>query len=142
MSNMISLTIDGVKVEVPQNTTVLKAAKLAGIDIPTLCYLEGINQIGSCRICVVDVGRNSLLAACTLPAAEGMVVSTKSKTADRRRETGKDNLELILSNHDKRVSFSCVQATRNCELQKLCERIGRRRHVPYEGEDSDYSKAA
>ncbi len=133
MSNLISLTIDGIKVEVPKNTTVLKAAKKAGIDIPTLCYLEGINQIGSCRLCVVDVGRNSLLAACTLVAEDGMEI--KTNTAEIR-EARKLNLELILSNHDR----ECLSCARNqtCELQKLCNELGVD-DIWYEGEDTDYS---
>ena len=132
MSNMISLTIDGIKMEVPQGTTVLKAAKQAGIDIPTLCYLEGINQIGSCRLCVVDAGRNSLLAACTLVAEEGMDI--KTNTAEIR-EARKLNLELILSNHDR----ECLSCPRNqtCELQKLSNELGVD-DIWYEGEDIDY----
>lgn len=133
MSNMISLTIDGVKVEVPKSTTVLKAAKKAGIDIPTLCYLEGINQIGSCRLCVVDAGTNSLLAACTLAAEDGMVIKTNTEEI---RESRKLNLELILSNHDR----ECLSCPRNqtCELQKLCNEQGVD-DIWYEGEDIDYN---
>ena len=133
MSNMISLTIDGMKVEVPQGTTVLKAAKQVGIDIPTLCYLEGINQIGSCRLCVVDAGRNSLLAACTLVAEEGMDIKTNTSEI---REARKLNLELILSNHNR----ECLSCPRNqtCELQKLCNDLDVD-DIWYEGEDIDYN---
>ena len=132
MSNMISLTIDGYKVEVPKNTTVLKAAKKAGIDIPTLCYLEGINQIGSCRLCVVDAGTNSLLAACTLVAEDGMNIKTNTMEI---REARKLNLELILSNHDR----ECLSCARNqtCELQKLCNELGVD-DIWYEGENIDF----
>ena len=70
--NMITLTIDGVSVTVPAGTTVLEAAKAAGIRIPTLCYLKGINEIGACRLCVVDTGGRALGARCVLPAANGM----------------------------------------------------------------------
>lgn len=133
MSNMISLTIDGTKLEVPKNTTVLKAAKKAGIDIPTLCYLEGINQIGSCRLCVVDVGARSLLAACTLVAEDGMEV--KTNTAEIR-EARRFNMELILSNHDR----ECLSCARNqtCELQKLSNDLAID-DIWYEGEDIDFN---
>ena len=67
MDQLIKLTIDGVKVEVPAGTTVLEAAKQAGINIPTLCYLKDLNQIGACRLCVVDTGARALQAACVLP---------------------------------------------------------------------------
>ena len=132
MENMISLTIDGIKVEVPRGTTVLKAAKKIGIDIPTLCYLEGINQIGSCRLCVVDAGVNSLLAACTLVAENGMNIKTNTPEI---REARKLNLELILSNHDR----ECLSCPRNqtCELQKLCNELGVD-DIWYEGEDTDH----
>lgn len=133
MSKMISLTIDGIKMEVPKNTTVLKAAKKAGIDIPTLCYLEGINQIGSCRLCVVDAGTNSLLAACTLTVEEGMII--KTNTAEIR-EARKLNLELILSNHD-RECLSCLR-NQTCELQKLSGDLGVD-DIWYEGEDIDFN---
>ena len=66
------------QVEVPAGTTVLEAAKKAGINIPTLCYLKDINQIGACRLCVVDTGARSLQAACVLPVSKGMVVKTLS----------------------------------------------------------------
>ena len=126
---MISLTIDGIQVQAPEGATVLEAARLASIKIPTLCYLKGINEIGACRMCLVEMiaGGRGLQASCVLPAAEGMVVSTKSKAVQEARRV---NLELILSNHDKRC-LSCVR-NRNCELQKLCEELGVE-DVPYEG---------
>ena len=74
MENMIALTIDGVSVEVPAGTNVLEAARKAGVHIPTLCYLKDINEIGACRMCVVDTGARALQAACVLPASNGMVV--------------------------------------------------------------------
>ncbi|MDD5017071.1 MAG: NADH-dependent [FeFe] hydrogenase, group A6 [Eubacteriales bacterium] len=130
---MISLIIDGIKVEVPENTTVLQAARKANIKIPTLCYLEGINAIGACRMCLVEMieGGRGLQASCVLPAANGMVVSTKSKAVQDARKV---NLELILSNHDKRC-LSCVR-NRNCELQKICEELGVE-DVSYEGASVD-----
>jgi len=128
---MISLTIDGVKVEVPDNTTVLEAARKANIRIPTLCYLKGVNAIGACRMCLVEVlqGGRGLQAACVLPATDGMVVSTNSKAVQDARKT---NLELILSNHVKKC-LSCVRS-RSCELQKLCEELGVEDETVYEGE--------
>lgn len=117
--NMITLTIDGVSVTVPAGTTVLEAAKAAGIRIPTLCYLKGINEIGACRLCVVDTGGRALAASCVLPAANGMVVKTNTPAV---RAARKMNLELLLSNHNKSC-LSCVRNT-HCELQALCQEYG------------------
>ena len=116
---MISLTIDNVKVEVPAGTTVLEAAKQAGINIPTLCYLKDINAIGACRMCVVDTGGRALQAACVLPATDGMVVKTSTPAL---REYRKTLLELVLSAHDQKC-LTCVRS-QNCELQKLCKDLG------------------
>ncbi len=128
---MISLTIDGVKVEVADNTSVLEAARAANIKIPTLCYLKGVNAIGACRMCLVEMieGGRGLQAACVLPAANGMVLSTKSKAVQEARRV---NLELILSNHDKHC-LSCVR-NRSCELQQLCEELNIE-DVSYEAQD-------
>ena len=117
--NMITLTIDGVSVSVPAGSTVLEAARAAGIHIPTLCYMKGLNEIGACRLCVVDTGARALQAACVLPAAEGMTVKTNTPAV---RNARKMNLELLLSNHDKKC-LSCVRST-NCEFQKLCNEYG------------------
>ena len=119
MEQLIQLTIDGVSVEVPAGTTVLEAAKKAGINIPTLCYLKDINQIGACRLCVVDTGARALQAACVLPVTPNMVVKTNTPAIRKARKT---NLELLLSNHDKR----CLTCPRNqkCELQTLCNELG------------------
>ena len=119
MENLVKLTIDGVSVEVPAGTTVLEAAKQAGINIPTLCYLKDINQIGACRMCGVDTGARAFGAACVLPVANGMNVKTNTpKLRDARRV----NLELLLSNHDKK----CLSCHRNqkCELQQMCMDLG------------------
>jgi len=118
-TKMINLTIDGVNVSVPEGTSVLDAAKSVGIRIPTLCYLSGINEIGACRMCVVDTGARALSAACVLPVSEGMKVKTNTPAV---REARKINLELLLSNHDKKC-LSCVRST-NCELQSLCNEYG------------------
>lgn len=131
---MISLTIDNIKVEVPDNTSVLEAARKANIRIPTLCYLKGVNAIGACRMCLVDVlqGGRGLQAACVLPATDGMVIATNSKAVQDARKV---NLELILSNHNKKC-LSCVR-NRSCELQKLCEELGVDDETVYEGEKYD-----
>lgn len=119
MDKMISLTIDGIPVEVPEGTTVLKAARKANVRIPTLCFLEDINEIGACRLCVVDSGARSLQAACVLPVAQDMVVKTNTPQIRAARRAV---LELILSNHDKKC-LSCVRS-QNCELQKLAVEFG------------------
>ena len=103
--DMINLTIDGVKVQVPAGTTVLNAARRANINIPTLCYLKEVNAIGACRICMVDTGARALSAACVMPVAEGMVVKTNTPKV---REARKMNLELLLSNHDRNC-LTCVR---------------------------------
>ena len=112
---MVNLTIDKKAVCVPEGTTILDAARSVGIDIPTLCYLKDINEIGACRICVVEVeGQDLLIPSCDNVVAEGMVVYTNSP---RVREARRVNLRLLLSQHD----VSCTQCTRsgNCKLQKL-----------------------
>ena len=119
MDNMINLTIDGVQVSVPAGTTVLEAARQANIHIPTLCYLKDVNQIGACRVCVVDVGARALQAACVYPVSEGMVVKTNTPEVRKARKTV---VELLLSVHDRKC-LSCVR-NNNCELQDLCRDLG------------------
>ena len=109
---MVHLTIDGIAVEVPAGTSVLEAAKQAGINIPTLCYLKDINAIGACRMCVVNTGARALQAACVLPVSEGMNVKTNTPEI---REYRKTLLELVLSAHEKKC-LTCVRST-NCKLQ-------------------------
>jgi len=114
--NTVNLTIDGVNVTVPANYTVIEAAREAGINIPTLCYLKGVNQIGACRICLVETkGGRGLQAACTLPVTEGMEVYTNNP---KLREARRINLELLLSNHNRECT-SCVRSG-SCEFQALC----------------------
>jgi len=125
---LLTLTIDGVQVQVEPGATVLEAARKAHIHIPTLCYLKGKNQIGACRVCCVDVGGRALQAACVLPAAGGMVVRTNTPAV---REARKLNLQLLLSNHDKRC-LSCVRNQR-CELQRLCDELGVDQEELFEG---------
>lgn len=118
--DMVNIKINGMAVSVPQGSTILEAARYAGIEIPTLCYLKKINAIGACRICVVEVkGARSLVAACVYPVNEGMEVFTNTPGVRKSRKT---TLELILSNHDKKC-LSCVRSG-SCELQKLCNEYG------------------
>lgn len=112
---MVKLTIDNIEIEVNKGTTILEAAKQAGIKIPTLCYLKGLNEIGACRVCLVEiVGRETLAASCNTLVEEGMQVYTNSKKVMNARRT---NVELILSQHDYRCA-TCVKSG-NCSLQKL-----------------------
>ena len=114
---MINIKINGKDYSVPKGITVLEAAKMANIDIPTLCYLKDINEIGACRLCLVEVkGARGLVTACVYPVdREGMEIVTNSPAIMQSRKT---NLELLLSNHDRKC-LSCVRST-TCELQKLC----------------------
>jgi NADP-reducing hydrogenase subunit HndD len=112
---MVTLTIDGRTVTVPEDTTILEAARSIHIDIPTLCYLKDINEIGACRICMVEVeGQPRLVPACDNVVDEGMAVHTNSP---RVREARRVNLRLLLSQHDTK----CTKCTRsgNCKLQQL-----------------------
>ena len=120
MSDTIKLKINGTEVVAPRGATVLEAARLAGVEIPTLCYMKEINAIGSCRICVVEIkGGRGLAAACVFPAAEGMEVFTNTETvAAARRGT----LELMLSNH-RMDCLTCLRS-QNCELQALSKNLG------------------
>lgn len=114
---MVNIQINGLKTSVPQGTTILAAAKQVGITIPTLCYLEGINEIGACRVCVVEVeGIDRLAAACNVEVCEGMIIETNSPRARKARET---NVKLLLSQHDCHCP-TCVRSG-NCVLQRLAE---------------------
>ena len=113
---MVRLTIDGKAVSVQNGSTILQAARSAGIKIPTLCYLKDVNEIGACRVCVVEVeGNENLCSACNTQAEEGMVVYTNSPKV---RSARRINVELILSNHNTNCT-SCVR-NGNCTLQSLC----------------------
>ena len=119
---MINLKINGMDVSVPAGTTILEAARKLGFEIPTLCYMKKINEIGACRICVVEAneGRgNRTVAACVYPVSEGMQVNTNSPAILKARKT---TLELILSTHERKC-LSCVRSG-NCELQTLCRDYG------------------
>ena len=131
---MVNITIDGIETQVPKEFTVLEAAKSLGIDIPTLCHLKELNEVGACRICVVEVkGARTLQASCVLPVSEGMDVKTCSPAVLEARKTV---LDLILSRHER----ECTTCARNlnCELQKLSEEIGLDK-VSYQGEKIKYA---
>ena len=119
----ISIKINGVQYDVPKGSTVLEAARAAKIDIPTLCYLKDINEIGACRLCLVEVSEGGrpfrMVTACVYPVTEGMEILTNTPKINSSRKT---NLELLLSNHDRKC-LSCVRST-TCELQKLCLEYG------------------
>lgn len=120
--DMINVKINGIAVSVPQGSTVLEAARVAGVEIPTLCFMKEKNEIGACRICMVEVNEGRgfrVVTACVFPCSEGMEVITNSEKVQKSRKT---TLELILSTHDKKC-LSCARST-NCELQKLCRDYG------------------
>lgn len=126
--NMLNIKINGQDVSVPAGTTILEAAKSINVHIPTLCYLKDINEIGACRMCLVEIkGGRSLVAACVYPCSEGMEVFTNTPVV---RETRKAILELILSNHNR----ECTTCDRSgvCELQQVSEDLGVReiRYMP------------
>ena len=117
---MINLKVNGIPVSVPKGSTILEAARKAGVEIPTLCFMKDKNEIGACRICVVEAtGARGLVTACVYPVTEGMEVQTNTAKVQKARKT---TLELILSTHDKKC-LSCPRST-NCELQKLCLEYG------------------
>ena len=116
----VRVTIDGREVDAPKGSTILEAARLAGVEIPTLCYHPELDVKGMCRVCVVEVvGARTLQAACTQPITEGMVVLTSSPMA---RQARKMNVELLLSNHPQDC-LNCIR-NQNCELQTLTEKLG------------------
>ena len=118
--DMVNIKINGMSYEVATGSTILEAAREAGIDIPTLCFLKDINQIGACRMCMVEVkGARSLVAACVYPVNEGMEVFTNTPKVQKSR---KMTLEMLLSVHDKK----CLSCKRSgiCELEKLCNDMG------------------
>ena len=111
---MINLTINNKKISAEPGTTILEAAKQNGINIPSLCYLEGVHKFGSCRICSVEVeGAKTLQVACMAEVREGMVVHTNSKKVQKTRKV---LYELMLSDHSKNC-LSCVR-NQSCELQQ------------------------
>ena len=137
---LIKLTIDNKSVIVKEGTTILEAAAMVGINIPTLCHLDlpdikFVNRSASCRICVVEVeGRRNLAPACSTKCTNGMVVNTHTMRCMNARRT---NLELILSDHPK----DCLICSKsgNCELQDLAQHLGIR-EIPYQGEESTFKE--
>jgi len=117
---MVKITIDGIALSVDENKTILEAAKDAGIEIPTLCYLKDVNEIGACKMCVVEVeGRDNLVTSCTTKVKDGMVVTTNSERVMKSR---KQVLNMILANHDVRC-FSCSKSD-ECRLRELSNEYG------------------
>ena len=117
---MVNITMNGKQLTVQEGTTILKAAKAVGIDIPHICYWEGLNEIGACRICVVELeGKDKLVSACNTEVEEGMVVFTNSP---RVRQARKINVRLLLSEHD----CMCANCSRsgNCMLQSIARDLG------------------
>ncbi|WP_028264340.1 2Fe-2S iron-sulfur cluster binding domain-containing protein [Atopobium fossor] len=137
---MVTLTIDNIQVTVPEQTSILDAARMAGIYIPTLCYLKDLNEIGACRVCIVEIeGIDQLVASCNNYVLDGMVVHTNSKKV---REARRMNVELLLSTHNSSCT-SCVRS-RNCSLQNVSNDLGiyyqdfPNTHVPFTPWNKDY----
>lgn len=127
--NFITLKIDDKEVKAKEGTTILQAAKQVGIDIPTLCFLKDINEVGDCRMCIVEVeGRKGFATSCIQKVEEGMIVHTHSPAVMEARRV---ILDLILSNHHR----DCLTCSRNgnCELQALAVKFNVQ-HVEFEGE--------
>lgn len=130
---LVNITIDNQNISVPEGTTILEAAKKAGIDIPTLCFLKDINEIGDCRMCVVKVeGRRGFATSCIQKVEEGMVIKTHTPEIIEARHV---MLDLIISNHDK----DCLTCSRmgNCELQALASKFGIQ-NIEYKGEREEH----
>ena len=120
--DILNVKINGISVSVEKGSTILDAARAAGVEIPTLCFMKEKNEIGACRICVVEANEGRgfrIVTACVYPVSEGMEVLTNTEKIQKARRT---TLELILSTHEKKC-LSCVRST-NCELQKLCRDYG------------------
>lgn len=130
----VTIKINGKTYTAPEGSTILEAARLNNIDIPTLCFLKEINEIGACRICLTEVeGVNNLVTSCVYPITEGMSIKTNS---DRVFKSRKTNLELILSTHERKC-LSCIR-NGNCELQKLCKEFNVDDEDYYNGENCEY----
>ena len=135
---MVNITIDGKNLSVNEGVTILEAAKSAGINIPTLCYWKGLNEVGACRVCVVEVeGMQKLPAACNTAVIEGMVIHTNSRKV---RDARKTNVQLILSEHDCRCP-QCIRSG-NCSLQTLAQDLNII-DIPFEKKvpENTYSKS-
>ena len=130
MEKMLNIKINNIPCSVPYGTKIIDAARMVGIEIPTLCYLKEMNEIGACRFCVVEVvGARSLVAACVFPIErDGTEIFTNSEKVRKSRKT---TLELILSTHDRKC-LTCVRSG-NCELQKLCKEYNVQEADKYDG---------
>lgn len=136
MDKIINLKINGMDVSVPAGTTILEAARQVGIEIPTLCFMKDMNEIGACRICVVEANEGRgfrIVASCVYPVTEGMEVKTNSLAVQQSRKT---TLELLLSTHDRKC-LSCVRSG-NCEFQKLCNDYGVADESVFDGDKPVY----
>ena len=136
MAKIINCKINGMDVSVPAGTTILEAAREVGIEIPTLCFMKELNEIGACRICVVEANEGRgfrIVASCVYPVSEGMEVRTNSVAVQKARKT---TLELLLSTHDRKC-LSCVRSG-NCEFQKLCNDYGVEDEAKFDGEKPAY----
>ena len=117
---MVNLTINDINISVPEGTTIMKAAHTAGIDIPHLCFWEGLNDIGACRVCVVEMeGMDKLVSSCNTEVEEGMIIHTNSPKVRQARKT---NIRLIQSEHDNKCAI-CGRSG-NCALQKIARDLG------------------
>ena len=135
MEEFITLTIDNQKVKVKKGFTILEAARLAGIDIPTLCFLKDVHQTGDCRMCIVEVeGRRGFTTSCITKAEEGMVVHTNTPEI---REARKVIMDLTISNHHVEC-LTCVRSG-NCELQQVAKKMNID-IIEFEGEKKDYAR--
>ncbi|MDD2237350.1 MAG: NADH-dependent [FeFe] hydrogenase, group A6 [Kiritimatiellae bacterium] len=128
----MKLTVNNIPVEAPEGATILEAARLAGVRIPTFCHLPGIHSVGACRVCLVEVdGQRDMAASCVMPAGEGMKVRTNTR---RVREARRTVVELMLSEHDGECQ-TCIRSD-NCELQALARELGIS-NIAYEGEKTN-----
>ncbi|SHJ75581.1 NADH-dependent [FeFe] hydrogenase, group A6 [Tepidibacter formicigenes] len=129
----VNINIDGIDYKVPKGISVLEAARMLNIEIPSLCYLKDINEIGACRVCVVEVeGSRNLQASCVYPVRDGIKIKTNTERVRRARKSA---VTLLLSNHH-RECLTCIRNL-NCELQNLADNLGVR-NIPYTGEMNDY----
>ena len=134
MGNTVNIKINNIEVAAKKGQTILEAARDAGIHIPTLCYLKDINEIGACRICVVEVkGAKNLVASCVAPVTDGMEIFTNTEHVKKSRKT---TLELLLSTHKR----ACLSCSRNgeCELQSLSKQFGIQDEGNFDGALPDY----
>ena len=139
MAEVVNVKVNGIACQVPAGSNVLDAARAAGVRVPTLCYLRDINEIGACRICVVEVkGAKALVPACVYPVNEGMEINTNTPKVQEARKT---TIELLLSNHNRKC-LTCLRS-QNCELQRLSKDYGLDDPKAYEGSKTpstpDYS---